>query len=159
MNEAIILIGSNINPQENIRDCLIHLANSLNVLTRSRIWKTESSGSEGPDFLNLAIKANTTLDEKQLKISVLRKVEDQLKRVRLSNKNAPRKIDLDTIIFNNKVIDNDLWVKGFMAIPIAELMPSLCYPGSTRNLKVIAEELKFSGQAELFNPPDGFFPY
>lgn len=159
MNEAIILIGSNINPQENIRDCLIHLTNSLYVLTRSRIWKTESSGSEGPDFLNLAIKANTTLDEKHLKISVLRKIEDQLKRVRLSNKNAPRTIDLDTIIFNNRIVDNDLWAKGFIAIPVAELMPSLCYPGSTKKLKVIAEELKSSEQAELFNPPEGFFPY
>ena len=159
MNEAIILIGSNINPQENIRDCLIYLTDCLNVLTRSRIWKTKSSGSEGPDFLNLAIRANTTLDKRQLKLSVLRKIEDQLKRVRLSNKNAPRTIDLDTIIFNNKVIDTDLWVKGFMAIPVAELMPSLCYPGSTRNLEIIAEELKYSGQAELFIPPEGFFPY
>jgi len=157
MNEAIILIGSNINPQKNIRDCLIHLTDRLTVLTRSRIWKTESLGSKGPNFLNLAIKANTTLDEKQLKMSVLRKIEDQLKRVRLSNKNAPRTIDLDTIIFNNRIIDNDLWVKGFIAIPIAELMPSLCFPGSTRNLKVIAEELKSSEQAELFIPPEGFF--
>ena len=159
MNEAIILVGSNINPQENIRDCLIYLTDCLNGLTRSRIWKTKSSGSEGQDFLNLAIKANTTLDERQLKISVLQKIEDQLKRVRLSNKNAPRTIDLDIIIFNNKVIDTDLWVKGFMAIPVAELMPSLCHPGSTKKLKVIAEELKSSEQAELFIPPEGLFPY
>jgi len=159
MNEAIILIGSNINPQENIRDCLIHLTDSLTVLAQSRIWKTESFGSEGPNFLNLAIKANTTLDEKQLKISVLQKIEDQLKRIRLSNKNAPRTIDLDTIVFNNKIVDNDLWIKGFIAIPVAELMPSLCYPGSTKNLKVIAEELKSSEQTELFIPPEGFFQH
>ena len=154
MNEAIILIGSNINPQQNIKDCLIHLTNSLTILARSRIWKTRSFGGEGPDFLNLAIKANTMLDEKQLRNSVLRKIEVQLKRVRLSNKNAPRTIDLDTIIFNNKIIDNELWKKGFMAIPIAELLPSLCYPGSTKNLKVIAENLKSSERAELFIPPE-----
>jgi len=159
MNEAIILIGSNINPQQNITDCLIRLTDSVTILAQSQIWKTKSFGSEGPDFLNLAIKANTKLDEKQLKYSVLRKIEDQLKRVRLSNKSAPRTIDLDTIIFNNRVIDNELWEKGFMAIPIAELLPSLCYPGSTRNLKVIAEKLKSSERAELFIPPEEFFPY
>ena len=101
MNEVIVLIGSNIHPQQNIRDCLVLLRDYVTVVARSRIWRTKSFSSKGPDFLNLAIKANTTLTEKQLKISVLRKIEDQLGRVRLSNKSAPRTIDLDTIVFNN----------------------------------------------------------
>ena len=80
-------------------------------------------------------------------------------RVRLSNKNAPRTIDLDTIIFNDVIIDDELWKKVFIAVPVGELKPSLCYPDSTRNLKEIAKELKSSEQAELFIPPAGFFPY
>jgi len=158
MNEAIILIGSNIHPQNNLRDCLVLLMDSITVIARSRIWRTKSFGSEGPDFLNIAIKANTILNEKQLKESVLRKIEYQLGRVRLSNKNAPRTIDLDTIIFNNIILDNELWEKVFIAVPVAELKPSLCYPGSASNLKEIAEELKSSEQAELFTLPAGFFP-
>ncbi len=158
INEAIILIGSNIHPQQNIRDCLVLLMDNVNVVSRSQIWRTKSYGSEGPDFLNLAIKANTTLNEKQLKISVLQKIERQLGRVRLPNKNAPRTIDLDTIIFNNRILDDELWEKGFIALPVAELIPSICHPGSTRNLKVIAEELKSSEQAELFIPTEGYFP-
>jgi 2-amino-4-hydroxy-6-hydroxymethyldihydropteridine diphosphokinase len=158
MNKAIILIGSNIHPQNNLRDCLVLLMDSLTVVARSQIWRTKSFGSEGPDFLNMAIKVNTILNEKQLKVSVLRKIEHQLGRVRLSNKNAPRTIDLDTIIFNNIILDNELWEKVFIAVPVAELKPSLCYPGSASNLKEIAEELKSSEQAELFTPPAGFFP-
>ena len=159
MNEAIILIGSNIHPQNNIRDCLVLLMDSVTVIARSQIWRTKSFGSEGPDFLNLAIRVNTDLHEKQLKESILKKIEDRLGRVRLSDKNAPRTIDLDTIIFNDVVIDDDLWEKVFIAVPVAELKPSLCYPDSTRNLMGIAKKLKSSEQAELFIPPAGFFPY
>ena len=159
MNEAVILIGSNIHPQQNIRDCLVLLRDSVAVVARSQIWRTKPFVSEGPDFLNLAIKANTTLNEKQLKISVFQKIEDQLGRVRLLNKNAPRTIDLDTIIFNDIIIDNELWEKVFIALPVADLEPSLRHPGSSKNLKEISEELKSSEQAELFIPPEGFFPY
>ena len=159
MNEAIILIGSNIHPQKNIRDCLVLLMDSVTVVARSQIWRTKSFGSEGPDFLNLAITVNTDLHEKQLKESILRKIEDQLGRVRSSNKNAPRTIDLDTIIFNDVIIDDELWEKAFIAIPVAELKPSLCYYDSTRTLRGIANEFKRSEQAELYIPPAGFFPY
>lgn len=159
MNEVVILIGSNIHPQQNIRDCLVLLMKSVTIEARSQIWRMRSFGSKGPDFLNLAVKAQTTLNEKQLKTSVLRNIEDQLGRIRFSNKNAPRTIDLDTIIFNGSIIDNELWEKAFMAVPVAELEPSLRHPGSVRNLNEIAEELKSSEQAELFIPPEGFFPY
>jgi len=159
MNEAIILIGSNIHPKNNIRECLALLMNSVTVVARSRIWRMKSFGSEGPDFLNLAIKVNTILNKKQLKVSILRKIEDRLGRVRLSNKNAPRTIDLDTIIFNNIILDNELWEKEFIAVPVAELEPSLRHPSSGSNLKEIAEKLKSSEKTELFIPPEGFFPY
>ena len=159
MNEAIILIGSNIHPQNNLKECLILLMDSVTVITRSQIWRTKSFGSEGPDFLNLAIKVKTILNKNQLKVSVLRKIEDRLGRVRSSNKNAPRTIDLDTIIFNNMILDNELWEKVFIAVPLAELEPSLRHPSSVSNIKEIAEELKCSEQIELFVPPEGFFPY
>jgi len=159
MNEAIILIGSNIDPENNMRDCLVLLMDSVTVVARSQIWRTKSFGSEGPDFLNLAIKINTYFNEKQLKVSILRKIEDRLGRVRSSNKNAPRTIDLDTIIFNDVIKDDELWNKVFIAVPVAELKPALYYPDSTRNLKEIAKELKSSEQAELFIPPAGFFPF
>ena len=63
------------------------------------------------------------------------------------------------LIFNNRIIDNELWEKVFIALPVAELKPSLRHPGLASNLKETAEELKSSEQAELFIPPEGFLPY
>ena len=158
MNEAIILIGSNIHPQQNIRDCLNLLIELVTLVTRSQIWKTKSFGGDGPDFLNLAVKVNTVLNEEQLKTSILGRIENQLGRVRSSNKNAARTIDLDTIVFNNKILDNGIWKKVFIAAPISEIAPSLQHPVLEKNLKEIAEELKSSEQTELFIPPEHFFP-
>ena len=61
MNEAIILIGSNIHPMKNIKDCLHLLRDHMVVLAQSQIWKTKSYGNEDPDFLNLAVRIKTIL--------------------------------------------------------------------------------------------------
>lgn len=159
MNTAIILIGSNLQPQENIKDCLLLLMDKVTVVDRSQIWKTKSFGSEGPDFLNIAIRIRTNLNKNQLKESILHKIEKKLERVRLPDKNAPRTIDLDIVIFNNEILDNELWNKVFIALPVSELEPNLTSPISSRDLKEIAIVLKSSEQAELFIPPENFFPY
>ena len=159
MNEAIILIGSNLHPQENIKNCLLLLMDRVIVADSSQIWKTRSFGSEGPDFLNLAVKVNTDLNEKHLKAIILRKIENKLGRVRLPDKNAPRTIDMDIVIFNNRVLDNELWEKIYIALPVSELVPNLLEPISKKKLMEIAIELKSSGQAELYNPSDSFLQY
>ena len=159
MNEAIILIGSNLHPQENIKNCLLLLMDRVIVADSSQIWKTRSFGSEGPDFLNLAVKVNTDLNEKHLKAIILRKIENKLGRVRLPDKNAPRTIDMDIVIFNKRVLDNELWEKIYIALPVSELVPNLLEPISKKKLMEIAIELKSSGQAELYNPSDSFLQY
>lgn len=159
MNVAIILIGSNLHPQENIKNCLLLLMDRVIVADSSQIWKTRSFGSEGPDFLNLAVKVNTDLNEKHLKAIILRKIENKLGRVRLPDKNAPRTIDMDIVIFNNRVLDNELWEKIYIALPVSELVPNLLEPISKKKLMEIAIELKSSEQVELYNPSDSFLNY
>lgn len=158
MNEVFILIGSNIQAQQNIKKCLFLLNEQITISAHSKIWITKSFGSDGPDFLNLAIFAKTPLDVKTLKSSVIRKIENQLGRIRLPDKYAPRTIDVDIIIFNDEIIDVDIWTKVFIAIPISELKPNLVNPENKKSLKEIAEKLKNSERAELFNPPEDFFP-
>ncbi|MDO9547321.1 MAG: 2-amino-4-hydroxy-6-hydroxymethyldihydropteridine diphosphokinase [Pelolinea sp.] len=158
MNEVIILLGSNIQPQKNIKRCLFFLNEKLIISAHSKIWITRSFGSDGPDFLNLAIVAKTPLTTKELKTEVIPKIEDRLGRIRFPDKYAPRTIDLDIIVFNNEIIDTDVWTKVFVAVPISELKPTLVNPENNKALIDIAKNLKSSQQAELFDPPDDFFP-
>ena len=148
LNRAILLLGSNIDPEKNIFSAIDLLGK---VRRKSKIWKTESFGSKGPDFLNLAVEIDTDLDKDRLKKSVIDCVEKTLLRVRTHDKNAPRTIDLDIITFNRVVIDDDVWSKAFVAIPVSELLPDLRNTKTGELLKDVAEKLKSSAYAELFN--------
>ena len=147
LNNAIILLGSNIDPEKNIFSALDLLGK---VKNQSRIWKTESFGTKGPDFLNMAVEIETEMDCDQLKKTMIDCIEQTLDRVRTDDKNAPRTIDLDTIIFNGEVVDEDIWHKAFVAIPISDLTPSLIEPKTGKTLGEIAEKMKSSAKAELF---------
>ena len=44
-------------------------------------------------------------------------------RVKTSNKEGPRIIDLDIIIWNNKIIDDDVYKRTFLQNSVIELLP------------------------------------
>ena len=144
MYKATILLGSNINPEKNINKAIHRLMQEGKWLKSSQIWETEAIGSDGPDFLNTAIVIETPLFENELKYKVLRKIEKELGRVRVENENAPRTIDLDIIIFDDQVIDQDLWTHSFIASPISDLYPDLQHPINKKTLLQVARDLQSS---------------
>jgi 2-amino-4-hydroxy-6-hydroxymethyldihydropteridine diphosphokinase len=121
--EALIGIGSNINPAENIQLAIILLSKALVITDMASIWQTPAVGSQGPDFLNTAILIANPPPLETLKNEVLHGVESSLGRVRTKNKNADRPIDLDVLVYQGKCLDTDLWEKPHVTIPAAELLP------------------------------------
>jgi 2-amino-4-hydroxy-6-hydroxymethyldihydropteridine diphosphokinase len=152
MHTATILLGSNINPKENIDKAIDRLIRECTLINTSRIWETDAIGSDGPDFLNAAIMIETPLVENDLKNLVLRKIEKDLGRVRTEDKNAPRPIDLDIIIFDEQVVDQDLWQRSFIASPISDLFPNLQHPINKKTLLQVAKELQNSAFARIHEP-------
>jgi len=149
MHTATILLGSNINPEKNINKTILRIIQECKLLKSSQIWETEAIGSDGPDFLNTAIVIETPLLENELKYKVLRKIEKELGRVRVENKYAPRTIDLDIIIFDDQVIDQDLWTRSFIASPISDLYPDLQQPSNKKTLLQVAKKLQSSAFARI----------
>jgi 2-amino-4-hydroxy-6-hydroxymethyldihydropteridine diphosphokinase len=149
-NNAILLLGSNIQPEDNIKKALDLLAEQVDISQRSRIWETGAVGSSGPNFLNVAVEIETPLSAVDIKQEVITPIENRLKRVRTQDKYAPRTMDIDIILYNGEVLDSDLWKKAFVAIPVSELLPGLIHPTRKTALSLIAEELKSSAFAEPF---------
>ena len=150
MHTATILLGSNIDPEINIKKAIDCLKKECVLIKTSRLWETEAIGSDGPDFLNLAIEIETPLMENDLKYQVLRKLEKDLGRVRTEDKYAPRPIDLDIIIFDNLVVDQDLWKRSFISSPISDLIPDLRHPSNKKTLLEISRELQNSAFARIY---------
>lgn len=150
-NKAILLVGSNIEPQKNIASALLEIRRLAILVAHSRVWETAAVGSDGPNFLNLALEIKTLRDPQQIKNEIITPVENKLHRVRSTDKYAPRTIDIDVIVYNNEVLDQNLWEKAFVALPVVELAPHLLHPVSGLPLSTITEQLKSSTFAELFS--------
>lgn len=137
----ILGLGSNINPTENMIRALDLLCQQTLVQRVSSTWESPAVGSDGPNFLNVAVWIETRLSMPDLKQRVLRPIEAQLGRVRTADKNAPRTIDIDILIFEEELVDPAVWDHAFLAAPVAELLPDFTHPQSGESIQKAAERL------------------
>lgn len=142
MNNALISLGSNIEPEKNLFHAVSMLRNKFDGLKLSSVIETASEGSSGPNFLNAVAGFQTILTEEQLKNEVLRKIESILGRIRTQDKYAPRSIDMDIVIYNDNVVDANIWNQIYIAYPLSELIPDLLNPESGQTLLQTSRELK-----------------
>jgi 2-amino-4-hydroxy-6-hydroxymethyldihydropteridine diphosphokinase len=147
MGETIIHLGSNIDPADNIRLGARKLAERLPVIGASSVWLTPSVGSAGPSFYNAAVHCTTDLSAYDLKINILRLIEQEMGRVRTHDKYAARTIDMDGIILNSEVLEPHLWDTGFILLPVAELLPELTHPINHLSLRSLAKVMEPSSGA------------
>ena len=150
-NTIILLLGSNIEPDINIKKALDTLNQVVKIRNQSNIWITEAVGSQGPNFFNMAVEIETPLNHSQVKNKIINPIETELKRVRTSDKYAPRTIDIDMIFFHQELIDPNLWDKLFIALPVSEIDPNIKNEKSGETIRTIVKRLKRSAYAERFN--------
>ncbi len=152
-HSAILLLGSNIEPEVNIPRALDMLAERTRVTAHSQVWETEAVGSSGPNFLNVAVRIETNLEAEEVRSTLASPIENLLGRVRSVDKYMPRTMDIDVVVFDDQGLDENLWNKAFAAIPVSELAPELECPSNEKRLREIAAELKSSAFAEPFVLP------
>jgi len=125
LNQVVIGVGSNIDPENNIEQAQNAIANQHNLIKVSSFIETEPIGCNNQDnFLNGALLIETEMDTATLK-SWLKNLERKLGRVTSENKNGPRTIDLDIIVWNGKVVDGEVYEREFLINSINELLPEL----------------------------------
>lgn len=146
---AYLGLGSNISPETNFPRALNLLRGTVQVVAVSKTWNTPAVGTEGPDFLNAAVAIRTELSQNELKSRVIRKIENDLGRVRTEDKNAPRPIDIDILIFDNELFDPQIWLQVHLAVPLAELIPNYIHPESGETLAQTARRLSLSTPINL----------
>jgi 2-amino-4-hydroxy-6-hydroxymethyldihydropteridine diphosphokinase len=135
--EVYISVGSNIEPSENILKALEKLERYVFVKATSTFYRTMPIGRpEQQFFLNGVWLIETGKSPRELKFGILRRIEEELGRIRTQDKYAARTIDLDIALYGDKVInepglvipDPDIRRRNFIAIPLKELDPSLILP-------------------------------
>ncbi len=127
MNQAIIAAGSNIEPDKNIAKAREILAKDFELVAETDIVSTKPIGyTRQADFLNGAFLIRTDLRLGPLR-QHLKKIEDTLGRRRTILKFGPRTVDLDIVVWNDKLLDPDFYERDYLKKAVLELMPDLKY--------------------------------
>ena len=129
MHEYIILLGSNIDPANNLKRAKAILGCITTIKKTSNIFKTTSIRKGDSPFLNQALCIETPLDKNELKAEML-EIEQQLGRVRHEDAYVPITIDMDIYL------EDASWSKEALAdlkyeallVALVDLMPEKLLP-------------------------------
>ncbi len=155
MNQVVIALGSNIEKERNLPRAIELLREMCEMTAVSPIYATEPVGLlNQPNFWNAAVLIQTELTASQIKQQIIGTIETKLKRVRQADKNAPRTIDADIVLFNDAVFeydggdgrsrripDPDLSKFAHVAVPVADLLPNFAHPETGEPLGELAKRV------------------
>ncbi len=143
---AYIALGSNIGDgADRLRVAVRALNdNAVRVVEKSSMWRTEpvDMDEDADWFTNAVVACETSLSARQL-LRIMQRVERMLGRPAHHGTNLPRTLDLDLILFGAEEISSDALVlphpralqRLFVLLPLSEIAPGLCWPGSTRTVE------------------------
>lgn len=159
MTERIFIgLGSNIDPDRNIAEAFRRLAGQATILGLSTFYHSPADGDPGgPPFINGAVEIVTPLGPEAVKWQMLRPIEEALGRVRTADKNSPRTIDLDLLLYGERVVDTprltlpdpNIARYPFVAVPLLELAPDLILPGTGGQLRAAVRSMACSALEAL----------
>lgn len=150
MSQVLIALGSNIEPEANLQRAVQLLAARVRLIAVSPVYETRPVGkTDQPDFLNAVALIETEREATVLKREVLQEIEQELGRLRTSDRNAPRTIDLDITVYGERVLelgsrhipDPDLLEHPHVAVPAADVAPTYRHPETGQTLREIADDM------------------
>lgn len=164
VERALICLGSNIRPWENLPRAIERLDEMLRLVKVSSLYASPARGAPGsPAFLNAAVAADTDLDPYELKFDLLRSLEAELGRVRGPDPYAPRPIDLDLVLYGERVVDDperglclpdpDIESSPHTVLPLAEIEGNRRHPVLGESLAEMAARCRDRAEIRIVAPP------
>ncbi len=145
-------LGSNIgNRKENMLKAksALNSSSQVNVLQSSTIIETDPVGNTNqPKFLNCVLKIETNLKPAELLTKCL-EIESKLRRIRIK-KWEPRIIDIDILLYGDKIIKEDYLViphpelhkREFVLRSLVEICPEFVHPKLNKKILKIYEDIQ-----------------
>ena len=137
MRKIYLSIGSNKgNRYSFIKEALRLIRKDIGkVVLMSKIYETKSWGFQSDDFLNICIMIKSDLLPSEL-LNKLKNIEDKIGRIRNSTKILAREIDIDILLYSDKIVDHKdliiphprLHLRNFVLYPLNDIASDFIHP-------------------------------
>ncbi len=135
MPQVYVAAGSNVEPESHLALAAAELERAFGPVRFSPWYRNEAVGFEGEDFINFVVGFETSLPVREV-LARLHEIEAQCGRPRNAPKWAPRTMDLDILLYGDRVCDEpglklprpDLLRRPYMLGPLADIAPHLAHP-------------------------------
>ncbi|MCI1680194.1 MAG: 2-amino-4-hydroxy-6-hydroxymethyldihydropteridine diphosphokinase [Ewingella americana] len=155
MIRVYIALGSNLaKPVDQVNCALEALAHMprTKLVVCSAFYRSKPLGPQNqPDFLNAVVALDTELPPEEL-LDCTQAIEQNQGRVRKLERWGPRTLDLDMLLYGDRVINTerltvphyDMKNREFMLYPLAEIAPELVFPDG-ESLQTVLTRVPLNG--------------
>ncbi len=120
MAEVLVGMGSNIEPEGNLLQAAAALRAEFGAVVFSSVYRSAAVGIDGDDFLNACCLFDSVLEQAEVRRR-MKALEDAQGRDRSRGSWKPRTLDLDVLMYDGKVIDDELYRYAHAYVPAIEL--------------------------------------
>lgn len=147
-------LGSNIEPEKNIRSAVAALRQNFGELIVSPVYESEAVGFEGDSFLNLVVGLETERTARDLAERV-RQIEHEHGRVRDGGKMSSRTLDIDLLTYGDQVVRepgidlprDEIKQYAFVLLPLSQVAAEELHPVEGVSYRELWERFDHSQQS------------
>lgn len=157
---AFLGIGTNLGEREkNIDEAIRLIKEHIGpVMRESSFYETDPWGFRSEkNFLNIALEVDTRLKPSGL-LGRIMMIEAQMGRLRESGKYVSRVIDIDILLYGDKILEDETLViphpklheRRFALVPLNEVAGELVHPKLGKTIKALLRECRDRSKVRRF---------
>lgn len=153
MAKVYLGLGSNIDPERNLRIAIDELRARFGSLESSSVYRSKAVGFDGADFLNLVVGIETDASPEAIGAEI-EAIHELVGRRRGKAKFSSRPLDIDLLLYDDLVRETpeprvprpDILEYSFVLAPLAEIAPTLVHPVTGKCIEAHWREFERSTQ-------------
>ncbi len=132
-------LGSNVDPEKNLKLGVSELRRRYGELTLSPVYRNKAVGFDGDDFLNLVVACNARDYIEQIQAAI-EEIHALAERERRGEKFSSRSLDIDLLTYGDVVTSvppvtlprGDILKYAFVLKPLTDIAPNDVHPETDR---------------------------